>query len=86
MILVRDGKVYRQHNMKVRWAKASDPDGPGDRIGVTDGKSEGFIYLEKPPEGFFTLTRKPDTDLMIHRGWVPTGETTDLASGTYDLP
>ncbi len=82
--LVRGGKVYRPHNAPVRWARASDPDGPGDRIGVTDDLSEGFIYTQKPPAGFFSLLRRPDPKWMQHPGWVPTGEESDLPNGLYE--
>ena len=39
--------------LRVDWAKASDPDGLGDRIyNSHDMLSEGFVFIDKPPKGW----------------------------------
>lgn len=52
----------------LRWARASDPDGPGDRVGVTDMLSEGMIYINKPPG--FVPVGPPDKVMMVQRGYI----------------
>ncbi len=70
--LVRDGKLFKRYEARVRFATAADPDGVGDRIGVRDGKSEGFVYLSPPPSGFEPATDVDPATLKV-QGWVPVG-------------
>lgn len=55
---------------RVRFARASDPDGPNDRYGVTDGKSEGYICVTPPPANFVADHRSLDKEKMFIHGWL----------------
>src|SRR5262249_44568274 len=66
--LIRDGKLYKRYEAKVRFATADDPE--QGCIGVRDGKSEGFLYVGFPPYGF-ELACEPDPRTGKVQGWVP---------------
>lgn len=71
--LVRDGKLYKRYDAKVRLANAGDPDGPNGRVCVRDGKSEGYLLLSPLPKGF-KPAQDPDPNTGHWPGWVPVGD------------
>ncbi len=70
-IMVRGIDVYKRYDAKVRFATARDPE--YHRIGVRDGKSEGFMLLKTVPEGFEPCC-EPDGVTGHWPGWVPVGQ------------
>lgn len=49
-ILVRESRLYKRYDAKVRFATAGDSE--RGRVGVPDGKSEGYILKKPLPLGF----------------------------------
>lgn len=58
----------RPHAAPVRCARASESE--EGRIGVTDGKSEGYFYTIEPPEGFVP-DGPVDRVRLVQPGWLP---------------
>ena len=66
--LVHTHRLYTRHYARVRFATSGDPD--SGRIGVRDGKSEGGVFTQKPPDGF-RAADDPDPVTLKVPGWVP---------------
>lgn len=69
--LVRGGRLFKRYEARLRFAKAADPE--DGRVGVRDGKAEGFFYIGKLPDGFEAVTEIDSTTLK-QQGWVPVSD------------